>query len=242
MAQNIYDDEIFFAGYAQLPRSVQGLDGAPEWPELRAVLPALKGKRVLDLGCGYGWFCRYAAEQGAAHVLGVDVSERMLARAEAATSDLAISYLRADLETFVPDAGAFDLVHSSLAFHYLEKLDALFARVHAALVPGGRLVFSAEHPIYTAPVQPGFVAFNGRRSWPVNSYLDEGPRTRDWLAEGVIKHHRTIGTYVELLLRAGFTISHLNEWAPSRAQVAAHPEWAEERDRPMFMIMACERM
>ena len=39
MAQNIYDNPAFFEGYAQLPRSVQGLDGAPEWPALRAMLP-----------------------------------------------------------------------------------------------------------------------------------------------------------------------------------------------------------
>jgi len=241
MTQNIYDDETFFAGYSRLPRSVEGLDGAPEWPALRGLLPELRGKRVLDLGCGFGWFCRIAAEQGASHVLGVDVSERMLARARAETSNPAVRYLRADLEAFAPDEGAFDLVYSSLAFHYLEKLDALLARVHAALAPGGRLVFSAEHPIYTAPSHPRFIDMDGRRAWPVNGYLDEGPRMTDWLAKGVIKQHRTIGTYVELLLRAGFTIAHIEEWGPGHAQVVAHPEWAEERERPMFLIMACER-
>ena len=65
MTQNIYDDETFFAGYSQLPRSVHGLEGAPEWPVLRAMLPELRGRRVLDLGCGFGWFCRFAAGEGA---------------------------------------------------------------------------------------------------------------------------------------------------------------------------------
>ena len=65
MAQNIYDNPAFFEGYAQLPRSVQGLDGAPEWPALKAMLPDLTGKAVIDLGCGYGWFCRAARELGA---------------------------------------------------------------------------------------------------------------------------------------------------------------------------------
>ncbi len=86
MAQNIYDNDEFFAGYARLPRSVAGLDGAPEWPALRALLPDLRGCRVLDLGCGYGWFCRWAREAGAAAVLGIDVSEKMLARARADTT------------------------------------------------------------------------------------------------------------------------------------------------------------
>lgn len=76
MAQNIYDNPAFFEGYAQLPRSVQGLDGAPEWPALRAMLPDLTGKSVIDLGCGYGWFCRAARGLGASDVTGVDISEK----------------------------------------------------------------------------------------------------------------------------------------------------------------------
>lgn len=52
------------------------LDGAPEWPAIRRILPDLQGKSVVDLGCGYGWFCRSAREQGAADVLGLDVSEK----------------------------------------------------------------------------------------------------------------------------------------------------------------------
>ena len=50
MTQNIYDNATFFEGYSRLPRSVEGLDGAPEWPTLRALLPALDGQRMLDLG------------------------------------------------------------------------------------------------------------------------------------------------------------------------------------------------
>ncbi|GAU84228.1 hypothetical protein [Bosea sp. BIWAKO-01] len=58
MTQSIYDDETFFQGYSQLPGSIHGLDGAPEWDSLHRLLPELRGKRLLDLGCGFGWFCR----------------------------------------------------------------------------------------------------------------------------------------------------------------------------------------
>ena len=50
MAQNIYDNPEFFAGYSQLPRQVDGLGGAPEWPAIKAMLPDLTAKRVVDLG------------------------------------------------------------------------------------------------------------------------------------------------------------------------------------------------
>ena len=48
MSQNIYDDPDFFAGYATLDRSIKGLDGAPEWPAIQQMLPALAGLRVVD--------------------------------------------------------------------------------------------------------------------------------------------------------------------------------------------------
>src|SRR5690606_19549144 len=107
-----------------------------------------------DLGCGFGWFCRWAHEQGAAHVLGLDVSENMLARARAATSDTAITYVRADLERLDLREASFDLAYSSLALHYIEDLAGLLSTVHRALVPGAHLIFSIEHPIYMAPTHP----------------------------------------------------------------------------------------
>jgi SAM-dependent methyltransferase len=140
MTQNIYDDPQFFEGYGRLPRSVAGLDGAPEWPALRALLPDLHGRKVLDLGCGYGWFCRWARENGAVDILGIDVSEKMLARAAATTQDKAIRYQRADMEQLELPAAAFDLVYSSLALHYVKDLERLMAQVHRSLAPGGSLV------------------------------------------------------------------------------------------------------
>lgn len=242
MAQNVYDRPDFFAGYSRLNRSLRGLDGAPEWPSLRAMLPALPGLRVADLGCGFGWFARWARGQGAAAVLGVDLSENMLARARADTADPAIEYRRADLETLELPAAAFDLVYSSLAFHYLADFGRLACMLHRALVAGGSLVFSVEHPIFTAPQKPGWTAdAEGRRTWPVEGYAAEGPRVTDWLSRGVVKHHRTVATTLNALTGAGFAIRRIEEWAPADAQVAAAPELAEERERPMFLLVAAGR-
>jgi SAM-dependent methyltransferase len=242
MTQNIYDDETFFSRYSRLPRSVEGLDGAPEWATIRGLLPALDGSAVLDLGCGFGWFCRWARRSGAVRVLGVDVSERMLARAKAETDDAAITYARADLEHLIVAPATFDLAYNSLALHYIEDLPGLLARVHAALVPGGRLVFSVEHPIFTAPSRPGWsIDAAGHRTWPVDSYLAEGPRSTDWLGRGVIKQHRTIATYLRLLVGSGFSLSDIDEFGPSVEQMAAHPDWVGERQRPAFLLVACQK-
>jgi SAM-dependent methyltransferase len=242
MTQNIYDNEQFFEGYSRLNRSVAGLEGAPEWPALRALLPDLRGRGVLDLGCGFGWFCRWARQQGAARVLGIDLSQKMLARALAATEDAAITYRRADMEHLELKPAAFDLVYSSLALHYVANLGRLVAQVYSSLVSDGRLVFSVEHPIFTAPAEPQWLEnASGRKAWPVDGYLDEGPRSTDWLARGVIKQHRTLATYINLLLRCGFALYHVEEWGPTVEQIAAQPKWADERQRPPFLLVAATR-
>ncbi|QPC90390.1 bifunctional 2-polyprenyl-6-hydroxyphenol methylase/3-demethylubiquinol 3-O-methyltransferase UbiG [Mesorhizobium sp. INR15] len=242
MAQNIYDRPEFFEGYSQLGRSVEGLDGAAEWPALRAMLPDVRGLRVADLGCGFGWFCRWVLDHGAARVLGFDLSEKMLARAREAGPAGAIVYERADLEQLSLPAAGFDLVYSSLALHYVEDVMRLFGTVHQALAPGGHFVFSTEHPVYMAPSNPGWsVDAEGRRTWPVDRYLMEGPRSTDWLAKGVVKHHRTIGTTLNCLIQAGFIIAHVEEFCPTAEQIAARPALAEELERPMFLLVSARR-
>lgn len=94
-----------------------------------------RGARVVDLGCGFGWFCRYARAQGAAHVLGIDISEKMLAKANAMTSDGAITYQNADLEAVELPETFFNLAYSSLALHYLRNLERLIAQIIARSYP-----------------------------------------------------------------------------------------------------------
>ncbi|WP_339546849.1 class I SAM-dependent methyltransferase [Pseudomonas sp. RA_35y_Pfl2_P32] len=242
MTQNIYDDPGFFQGYSQLERSIGGLDAAPEWPALQALLPPLSNLQVVDLGCGYGWFCRWASEQGAQQVLGLDVSQKMLGRARATPHAGNVTYRHADLEHLNLPTHSFDLAYSSLALHYIKDLPGLFNHLYAALRPGGRFVFSIEHPIFMAPRNPGWIIdAQGHKRWPLDSYQHEGERVTHWLADGVIKQHRTLGTLLNQLIAVGFRITHVNEWGPTAAQVEAQPALAEERERPMMLLVAVER-
>ena len=241
MAQNIYDNPDFFEGYSKFRRSREGLAGAPEWPTLRSMLPPLQGVRVLDLGCGFGAFARWAREIGAASVLGVDLSEKMLERAQALTQDPNVTYRQGDIESLaLPDA-SFDLVYSSLALHYIEGFGAVCARVRRLLVPGGRFVFSVEHPIFTAPSNPSWQTdSSGVQVWPLNQYLVEGKRVTDWITPGVVKQHRTIASYVNSLLEHGFQLIRLEEWGPTPEQITENPDWAHEVDRPPFLLVGAQ--
>lgn len=240
----LYDDPGFHAAYARLPRSRLGLAGAPEWPDVRALLPTLEGRDVVDLGCGFGAFVRFAAQQDAASVLGLDRSVRMLERArdDVATEDVAagdrIRLEQADLEQVRLPHASYDLAYSALVLHYLADVGRFFRAVHAGLRPGGHLVATFEHPVFTAPSEPTFVERGGGGVWPLDGYADEGPRVTDWLAPGVRKHHRTLGTTLTALAASGLVLRTLVEWAPTPDQVAQDPSLAGERDRPMFALLA----
>lgn len=239
MPQNVYDDPEFFAKYSQFRRSLEGLNGAAEWPALRSMLPELAGLRVLDLGCGFGWFCRYARSSGATSVVGIDLSAKMLQRAREDTDDPSITYVRGAIEELDFPANSFDLAYSSLALHYVEDFDGVCECIERVVAPQGGFVFSVEHPIYTAPGHPGWLTGPaGEQAWSLNSYQLQGERRTDWLISGVVKYHRTLATYINTLLRHGFRLRRLEEWSPSAAELQALPELASELQRPTFLLVA----
>ncbi|KAL2841816.1 S-adenosyl-L-methionine-dependent methyltransferase [Aspergillus pseudodeflectus] len=243
MSQNAYDEPLFFAGYSELPRSQKGINGALEWPLLQALVGDVQGYSVLDLGCGFGWFCRWAHENGAQKVHGIDISRNMLEKAKSLTRYPAVTYSIGDLDTIKLEKDSYDLVYSALAFHYLTNIKELFGQVYDRLKPGGRFVFSVEHPIFTGPiVAPAWTTgAGGTEAWGVDSYAEEGLRKRDWLGKEVFKQHRTVDTYVSLLLSTRFILTALKEWMPTTEYVKDHPEWKRERIRPLFLILAAQK-
>jgi len=240
MAQNIYDDPAFFAGYSDFPRSRLGLEGTAEAASLLALLPPLGGKRVVELGCGFGHLSRWLAEAGAESVTGIDLSERMLAAARATTTSPAATYRRADLDTLELAPASAELIVSSLTFHYVADFPRLAGMLHRALTPGGDLVFSVEHPIYSARAVPEWApAADGRQAFAIIDYALEGARTSNWIVDGVVKYHRSIATLLNTLADAGFVYRRLDEWRPDESQLATHPEWRDtELTRPMFLLVA----
>lgn len=242
MKQNIYDHPEFFAGYRELRRTESGLNAVLEQPALHALLPALAGRRVLDIGCGFGHFCRHARAAGAARVLGIDISARMLEAARAQTADPAIAYRHQAMEDLALEADAWDVVVSSLAFHYVRDFAAVIATVARGLAPGGSLVFSIEHPICTALLADWHSAPDGRRlHWPVDRYREEGERVSHWFVDGVVKYHRTLETTLNTLLDAGLALRRCLEPEATAAAVARRPELAEQRRRPPFLVVRADK-
>ncbi|GAK14121.1 bifunctional 2-polyprenyl-6-hydroxyphenol methylase/3-demethylubiquinol 3-O-methyltransferase UbiG [Geomicrobium sp. JCM 19039] len=235
MKRNPYDQQAFFEKYEQMDRSKYGLSGAGEWSTLQQLLPDFQHNRVLDLGCGYGWHCVYALEQGAKQVVGIDVSEKMIGVAKEKTAGMDnVSYVQTAIEDVRFDDESFDAVMSSLAFHYVESFDRVAKNVHRMLATGGQFVFSVEHPVFTAEgSQQWHTDDKGNiQHFPVDRYFYEGERDTTFLGETVTKYHRTLTTYVDALLTNGFRLDRLVEPMPP-----ASLEMEDEMRRPMMLIV-----
>ena len=167
--------------------------------ELR-LLGDLKGKRVLELGCGGGQCSIAFARQGAT-AIGVDFSAEQLAfarrlveregvKVELRQGDVAdLAFLRAD---------SIDLAFSAYAFGFVEDLNRVFRQVHRVLKVGAPLVFSLPHPAYDMiddddPVEPLLI----RRS-----YYDRSPIDYEWNGIPFTDYHHTVSDLFTGLTRA----------------------------------------
>ena len=180
--------------------------GAPPGDDL-GLLGDVDGERAIELGCGGAQFGLALAERGA-DVTGVDLSEAQLAHARenAAERDVDVDFVESsvtDLDAF--EDASFDLAFSAFAFQWVEDLAAALAEAHRVLEPGGRLVYSVDHPFYKT--------MNPETHEPERSYFDDEPRrvsSERFDAEMVI-HSRGIGETVDLLTDVGFDVEAIRE-------------------------------
>ena len=242
MKENKYDNERFFQKYSEMTRSKKGLEGAGEWSELQKILPDFHKKKVLDLGCGYGWHCKYAADHGAEYILGTDISHKMLEVAKERNSAPQIDYQGVAMEDLSFPDRTFDVVLSSLAFHYVRDFGTLLNNISKWIKSGGEFVFSVEHPVFTSyGTQDWYYDANGNiLHFPVDNYYYEGKREAVFLGEQVIKYHRTLTTYLNTLLQNGFELQHIIEPQPPEEMLDIEG-MKDELRRPMMLLVSAKR-
>lgn len=243
MKENKYDDKVFFEKYSSMERSKNGLKAAGEWSTLEKLLPDFKNKRVLDLGCGFGWHCLYAISKGANSVVGVDISENMINEAKAKTTSENIEYLCQSIEDIDFADKSFDIVLSSLTLHYIKSFEDICKKVSGILETQGDFIFSVEHPIFTAEGSQRWIYDeNGEKShWAVDRYFEEGIRHADFLGEDVIKYHKTLTTYLNTLIKTGFEITAIVEPQPSEEHLKTIEGMKDELRRPMMLIISAKK-
>lgn len=239
--QNVFDNEDFFKGYIELRNGEINLNALLEQPAMEKLLPDLKDKTVLDLGCGYGHNCLEFVNKGAKSVVGIDISEKMLDIARKENSHEKITYLNMSMTDIDTLDEKFDVIYSSLAFHYIEDFKEFCEKMYAQLNEGGVLLFSQEHPISTATVD-GKGHYNrdenGKRvSYTMSNYNQMGKRHIKWLIDDVIKYHRTFGSIITSLAQAGFVIDTVCEPLPEDWAIEKYPDIVKEYIKPCFLIV-----
>ena len=244
--QNIYDSEPFFENFLSSRSSGVNFNDCIETPILFGMLPDLRGKKILDIGCGMGQHARQYADMGAASVLGIDLSEKMLAYAEAHNSGSNITYRRMAMEDLDTIGETFDLVTSSLVFDYAEDFPGLMRKIHARMNRDAEFVFSMSHPIVTAwdgAYDRYTRTETGERLYAnLRNYCKEGLRKVDWVVSGYECYHRTVSSLINGLTGAGFTIEECQEARLPDEMREQYPAlFGGTIHRPEFIFFRCRK-
>lgn len=222
-------------------------------PCVEELLGDVRGKRLLDAGCGEGYLSRFYAAKGA-RVTGLDISQKLITTARRLTEDdLSVTYQTGDI-CHLPrlEKETFDLVLCNLVLLNVSCLEDALSEFHRILVAGGELVLSIVHPAFD---------FYGPGSWELESknpetgrrvglffkmdkYFDETEYERFWKTREGERFprpfsffHRTLSTYLNALLEVGFVLSSFREPRPKE-----RADFFEREDRvPFFVVVkACK--
>lgn len=249
MKQNIYDEKAFFEKYDELRinQRVLNANDLIEIPAFRNIMPNVKNKKILDLGCGYGENDKYYKELGAKSILGLDISTHMIEMANRYNKLKDIDYKVIAMEDIYQINDKFDIVISSLAFHYIKDYNRLVKDIYNLLNKDGYLIFSQEHPFttctkYTENVKKGHTIIDDKYFGLFSDYNRPGIRTKEWFEKDVIKYHRTFTEIINVLVKSGFSIEKIEEPVASQEALTKNPKYINQLDRPFFLIVKAKKI
>ena len=244
--QNVYDNDTFFENFVSTRNNDVNFNDCIETPILFGMLPDLRGRTVLDIGCGMGQHAKKYSEMGAGSVLGIDLSGKMLEYAEKNNCADNIVYRRMAMENIETLDQRFDLVTSSLAFDYVEDFAGLMRKIRRLMKEDGEFVFSMSHPIATAwdGVYDRYTRTEtGERLYAnLRNYCVEGLRKVPWVVDGYECYHRTVSSLINALIGAGFMIEECREARISDELREQYPAlFGGTVHRPEFIFFRCRR-
>ncbi len=181
-----------------------------EWPCIQAMLPDIKGKSVIDLGCGSGRYTFLLEEAGPRKLTGVDISDEMLriARKKAESRGSKARFVKGDLHDFVPE-DQYDVVFSSTLSHYIVDLFPLFANIYDMLTYKGICIISVVNPIYSAHLTKGGQdAPHPRTDSFVQPWYNGDEELEELLS---YSYHHTFSDYINAIIHNGLTILEMQE-------------------------------
>lgn len=245
--QNIYDNNEFFKSYQEM-RNKSGLstNDLIEIPQLFSLIGDVKGKKILNLGCGAGGHNRRLIEMGAESVLGIDLSQNMINEAIKNNSSDKIEYKVLSMLDIDSLDEKFDLVISSLAIHYVEDYDGLCKKVFNILNDGGEFIFSYGHPMDSCAIlndySDNFVVINGKKYFLISDYNNEGKRVSHWYVDGVETYHRNMSHLVNGIIHSGLTLLEMKESFATDEIIKLKPKLIEQKDHSYYVYFKSRKI
>ncbi|MBU0957683.1 MAG: methyltransferase domain-containing protein [Nanoarchaeota archaeon] len=206
-----------------------------EMPTTLKILGNVKGKKILDLGCGPGRYANILSKKGA-KVIGLDnsINSLEIAKGEAPKAE----FILGDVEKLPFKSGTFDIVLSALVIGHLKNWDKVFKEVKRVLKKNGIFVFSNYTPIRSAGRKKKWAR---RKFILMEDYFDERPIYGYW-SNGkkkleVVHFHKTYGTVIKIITHNGFEILDYEDCKPLKKAKKLFPRYYREAmDFPNFCV------
>lgn len=213
-------------------------------PNLERILSLTGKERVLDLGCGQGFFARHLSPS-AKTLTGADLSSSLVAHAKARHDGITYHVADAAELSFAKDA-SFDIIYCVLALQNMEKLAAVFSEAQRVLAMGGRFIFVLNHPAFRIPKRSywGYDEHAKRQFRRVDAYLSSSSEKID-MAPGqaravyTLSFHRSLQEYMKALRASGFSIVRLEEWISHKKSQPGPRQKAEDNARKEIPLFLC---
>lgn len=212
-----------------------------EVPYILELISDARGKKVLDAGCGGGFYSLWLSEKGA-KVLGIDGSEEMIkiAKEKASKKMLDTKFLIGDITDLRIEEGIFDLVLSTLVLTDVKELDKAISELVRVTRNGGDIVISVQHPILTAAY---WERESGQKLFrKLDDYFMERELEAVWENEMKERvpfkyYHRSLQAYTQPFLERGCVLTYLIEPHPHKVYRILNPREYEDTKRiPHFII------
>lgn len=236
---NIYDNHDFFNRYKEIRLNPTSYNEMIEVPRIKELLPNLYNKTILDIGCGMGQLVQYMLEQSPIQITGIDISSNMIQEAKENIQNQHVTFLNTDFMEF-DSVADYDVIVSSLAFHYIEDYKGAVQKVYNHLKNTGVFIFSIEHPVTTATRSDDLWSHvpDMYDHYKLDHYFESGMRSTRWLQQDVIKYHRTMEELLNTLLEAGFKLERIIETGNTELsnEYMSHVDIEKINHRPSFVI------
>jgi SAM-dependent methyltransferase len=226
-------------------------------PALKRMIGDVEGKKVLDIGCGEGYFSRFFARKGAS-VVGVDLSDALIKAAveEEQKQPLGVKYFVADAANVnMLESESFDIAFCYMALLDIRDFEGAISEASRVLKTWGRFVVLIEHPCFTL-----FRVLDGKpvSGWKTR-FLEDGSKEYlyYWTADYLVRHsytvewkhdrmpsifvttgfHRPLCDYVNALNKNGLVVTRLDEPQPLEEGVRLHPPMKKHYRVPQSIII-----